>query len=70
LDDESIAPEFKEVLIHSLRKSDCVTQSGKKFLVLLMEATESESEVVRQRIFSRLKDDLAKQVIFEREKIE
>lgn len=70
LDDESIASEFKEVLIHSLRKSDCVTQSGKKFLVLLMEATELESEVVRQRIFSRLRDDLAKQVIFEREKIE
>ncbi|MBR6887823.1 MAG: diguanylate cyclase [Selenomonadaceae bacterium] len=67
---ENFAEEFKEILIHALRKSDCVTQNGKKFLVILMEATEIESEKVRNRIFSQLKDDLAEKISFEREKIE
>ena len=58
--------EFKEILIHSLRKSDCVTQSGNKFLVLLMEASEVESDIVMHRIFSRVKNF---SVEFEREEI-
>ena len=66
---ENFAEEFKEVLINSLRKSDCVTQSGKKFLALLMEATELESDSVKNRIFSRLKNFNAHEIIFEREKI-
>ncbi len=66
---ENFAEEFKEVLIHSLRKSDCVTQSGKKFLALLMEATEIESDSVKNRIFSRLKNFNAHEITFEREKI-
>lgn len=70
LEEEKFSEEFKEVLLHSLRKSDCVTQNGENFLVLLMEATELESEIVRKRIFSRLNDDLAGKVMFEREKIE
>lgn len=66
--EDDLAEEFKEILIHSLRKSDCVTQSGNKFLILLQEATEEESEIVRDRIFSRAKD-LADKVSCEREKI-
>lgn len=69
LSEENFAEEFKEVLIHSLRRSDCVTQSGKKFLVLLPEATELEADGVRNRIFSRLKNFNAREIIFEREKV-
>ena len=69
LTDESFAEEFKETLTRSLRKSDCVTCNGKKFLVLLMEATEEESEIVKERIFKRLDKNLIKKIIFEREKV-
>lgn len=69
LAEENFVEEFKEVLIRSLRRSDCVTRSGKKFLVLLLEATELEAEGVRNRIFSRLKNFTAREIIFEREKI-
>lgn len=69
LPDEKFAAEFKDVLIHSLRRSDCVTQSGKKFLVLLMEATDLESDSVKDRIFSRMKNFSTAGIIFEREKI-
>ena len=65
----SLAEEFKEILIHSLRKSDCVTQNGNKFLILLQKATESESEIVRDRILSRLKGNLAVGIKFECEQI-
>ena len=67
LTDKNFSEEFKEILIHSLRRSDCVTQSGDKFLAILMEATEQESEGVKDRIFSKLK--LTEKVLFEREKI-
>ena len=66
--EDDLAEEFKEILIHSLRKSDCVTQSGNKFLVMLQEATEDESEIVRDRIFSRAKD-IADKISFASEKI-
>ena len=69
LSTEEFVEEFKDILIHSLRKSDCVTRSGKKFLVLLMEATEIESDGVKDRIFSRLKNLSAAAIKFEREKI-
>lgn len=69
LTNEKLAEEFKEVLIHSLRKRDCVTQRGKKFLALLPEATELEADGVKNRIFSRLKNFNAREIIFEREKI-
>ena len=64
-----LAAEFKEILIHTLRKSDCVTQNGNKFLILLQEASESESEIVRDRILSRLEGNLAVRIKFECEKI-
>lgn len=69
LAEENFAEEFKDVVIHSLRRSDCVTRSGKKFLILLPEATEVEADGVRNRIFSRLKNFNARDVIFEREKV-
>ena len=68
LTEENFAEEFKEVLIHSLRRSDCVTQSGKKFLVLLVEATELEADIMRNKIFSRLKNFNAREIFFERER--
>ena len=67
--EDNLAEEFKEILIHSLRKSDCVTQCGNKFLVLLQEATESESEIVRDRILSRLGENLREKISYESEKI-
>ncbi|MBR0260180.1 MAG: diguanylate cyclase [Selenomonadaceae bacterium] len=69
LPEKSFAEEFKEILLKSLRKSDCVTQSGNKFLVLLMEATEEESDKVKKRIFSRLKNFFVDNIGFEREGI-
>lgn len=45
------ADDFKEKIIHSLRKSDCVTQSGKnKFLVLLPETKNDDIEIVKSRL--------------------
>lgn len=68
--DESLAEKFKDTLLHSLRKSDCVSQSGKnKFLVLLMEATEEESLIVRDRIFSKLEKFLTEKISFDSEQI-
>ena len=67
--EEEYLDEFKEILTDSLRKSDCVTCSGKKFLILLMESTEHESEVVKNRIISRLGVKIASKTIFEHEKI-
>jgi len=62
------AEEFKEILIKSLRKSDCVTQSGNKFLILLQDATESDIEIIKTRIFSRTKG-IEDKILFECEKI-
>lgn len=70
LSDESAADELKDVLIHALRRSDCVSQNGKnKFFVLLMEATVEESDGVRDRIFSRLKPETVEKISYEREGI-
>lgn len=69
LPDENFAEEFKEVLIQSLRKSDCVSQSGNKFLTLLTEATLEETDGIKNRIFSRLKGFSAVKILYEREKI-
>ena len=63
------ADDFKDVLINSLRRSDCVSRNGKKFFVLLSEATATEADVIRDRIFSRLPKPLADNVAFEREQI-
>ena len=63
------ADEFKDVLIQSLRRSDCVSQSSNKFLVLLPEATAKDASGVKDRIFSRLPKPLAANVAFEREQI-
>ena len=65
---DDFAKEFKEILIKSLRKSDCVTQSGNKFLIVLQEATKSDSEIVKARIFSRAKG-MEDKIFFECEKI-
>lgn len=65
---DDFAKEFKEILIKSLRKSDCVTQSGNKFLIMLQEATKSDSEIVKARIFSRTKG-MEDKIFFECEKI-
>ncbi|MBO4401316.1 MAG: diguanylate cyclase [Selenomonadaceae bacterium] len=70
LSDSSAAEEVKDVLLRSLRRSDCVSQSGgNKFFVLLMEATEEESDGVRDRIFSRLKPATVEKISYEREGI-
>ena len=69
LPEKIFAEEFKEILIRSLRKSDCVTQSGNKFLILLMEATEKESDTVKERIFSRVKNFCVDKIEFECEEI-
>ena len=70
LADENFAEEFKDILIHSLRKSDCATQSDKnKFLVILIEATQEECNSIRDRIFSAIKNYPPEKISFECEKI-
>ena len=70
LTDDSLSENFKEVLLNSLRRSDCVTQSGKnKFLVVLMETTVEACDSVKERIFSKLDRNTTEQIIFEREQI-
>ena len=66
---EESSEEFKEILIHSLRKSDCVTQSGKKFIILLMEITLEEVDAIKDRIISQLSKNLVAEIEYEREKI-
>ena len=63
------AEEFKNALIRSLRRSDCVSRSGEKILVLLPEATATDADVVKERIFSRLPKSLTDKISFEREQI-
>ena len=69
LEVDDFAEEFKEILLNSLRRSDCITQHGKKFLILLMEAEDFEADIVKTRIFSKLKNSQADKIFFEREKI-
>ena len=66
---DNFSEEFKETLLKSLRKSDCVTQNGKKFLILLPEVSEKDSEDVRDRILSRLHKNLSTRIEFEQEVI-
>lgn len=66
---DDAADDFKDTLINSLRRSDCVSRSGNKFLALLPEATAHDADGVKDRIFSRLPAPLADNVTFEREQI-
>ena len=48
--------EFRNTLVKTLRRSDCVTQNGSNnFLLLLMEAGSKEREVIRDRILANWK---------------
>ncbi len=68
LPDENFAEEFQATLIQSLRRSDCVTRSGRKFLVLLSETTTAEAAYIKERIFSQL-ENLSADIAFESEEI-
>ena len=70
LSDENFSEEFKDILINSLRKSDCVTQSDKnKFLVILIETAPEECNIIRDRIFSKIKNFPLVKISFESERI-
>ena len=50
--------EFKNLLIKSLRKSDCITQyNQKQFLILLMETTTEEIKFVKNRILAKARSN-------------
>ena len=68
--EEKFVDQFKEILTNSLRKSDCVTQSGKStFLVLLMEAKSEECEIVKNRILDKIKNVTDFKISYSTEKI-
>lgn len=68
--EEKFVDQFKEILTNSLRKSDCVTQSGKStFLVLLMEAKSEECEIVKNRILDKIKNVTDFEISYSTEKI-
>ena len=69
LPEEEDSEEFKEILIKSLRNSDCVTQNGKKFLILLVETTAKGSESIKSRIIAQLKRNLVRRINFEVEEV-
>lgn len=70
LADENFADEFKEILIHSLRKSDCVTQSDKnKFLVILIEASLEKCNLFCDRIFSKIENNQREKISIDSERI-
>lgn len=69
IESEDISATFKAELFKILRNSDCITQSGNKILVLLMETESEECEKVKDRIFSQLKNFSSDKVVFESEKI-
>ena len=51
LSDKKFADKFKSVLINSLRRIDCVTQSGEvTFIVLMPDATSEDYESVKNRV--------------------
>lgn len=66
---EKSVDEFKDVLVKTLRKSDCVTRRGNKFLLLLPGVAEEDSAKVKERIFSQLENFSEDDVTFENEKI-
>lgn len=69
LPEEENSEEFKEILVKSLRNSDCITQSGRKFLILLVETTAKGSEGIKNRIIARLKRNLVRRINFEMEEV-
>lgn len=48
--------DFKEILLHSLRNSDCVTKSGNKFLILLQEVNEVDIDSIKNRLLGDRKN--------------
>lgn len=46
------ADDFKEKIVHRLRKSDCVCQYNKKFLVLLPETLDEDIENIKNRLLN------------------
>ena len=55
-DNDSDVEELKNLLKKILRKSDCITQSGKnEFYILLMETTTEEVKFVKGRILGKIK---------------
>ena len=70
VDEEKFVDRFKEILTSSLRKSDCVTQSGKStFLVLFTEATSAEGEIMKNRIVGKIKNVTDFKISYSTEKI-
>lgn len=50
---QSNVDKFRETLLKTLRRSDCVTQTGGTgFLLMLMEARSKESEIIKDRIMA------------------
>ena len=53
-DNKIIIEEFGNVLANTLRKSDCITQNGKKqYLIILTEALLEECDIVKKRIMDK-----------------
>ena len=69
INSENHIEKFGEILLQSLRTSDCVTQNGNKFFALLPETTAEKAEKIRENIFSQIKDFSANEVDFEMETI-
>ena len=54
--DKAIIKQFCDTLLKTLRRSDCVTQSGNNdFLAMLLEARSKESEIIKDRLLANWK---------------
>ena len=51
---QETAEQFRDMLQHSLRRTDCIMQNSiNQFFVLLMDIEKEHGEIVKQRIHDR-----------------
>ena len=55
LKNQSLVDEMKKLLMKTLRRSDCATQTGNSIYILLMETPEDNTKFVEERIREKIK---------------
>ena len=55
LKNKSLVDEMKKLLMKTLRRSDCATQTGNSIYILLMETPEDNTQFVEERIREKIK---------------
>ncbi|MCR5833323.1 MAG: diguanylate cyclase [Selenomonadaceae bacterium] len=69
VEDRDYEEELKKVLLKSLRRSDCVSKVGNKFLLLLPKMTAKDIGNFKKRIFARIDSSQIDKIGFEYESV-